>query len=264
MKNDRGGSISAEAVCLTARSTLPEGKGTGCLAFVQSGSVLLRWAQGERVVNPGSVLLLGRQSYELQPAGRSKAELLVCRFPLELVSEQRRGRLFGKGGPLRLQGSLLWNARMRTLLEVMAGACQEPDCPGRLYLALLLYYVEQEAEKSSAAAAPRNETVEQICIYLAANYQKKLSLGEVAAKFYLSPYYLSRLFRRVTGQSIVDYINARRIEAAQRLLEDSDMKINAVAEATGFTTAAHFRRVFRESLGVGPAQYRKAYRGEED
>ena len=113
----------------------------------------------------------------------------------------------------------------------------------------------------SHAARPRNETVEQICAYLAANYQQKFSLSEVAAKFYISPYYLSRLFRRVTGQSIVDYINGRRIEAAQRLLESTDLNISAVAEQTGFASAAHFRRVFRETMGTGPLQYRKSHRG---
>ena len=93
--------------------------------------------------------------------------------------------------------------------------------------------------------------MEQICAYLAANYQQKFSLTDVAARFYLSPYYLSRLFRRVTGQSIVDYINGRRIEAAQRLLESTDLNISAVAEQTGFASAAHFRRVFRETMGTG-------------
>ncbi|MFR9066176.1 MAG: AraC family transcriptional regulator [Faecalibacterium prausnitzii] len=114
--------------------------------------------------------------------------------------------------------------------------------------------------ESSAVARPHNETVEQICAYLAANYRQKFSLTEVAAQFYLSPYYLSRLFRRVTGQSIVDYINNRRIEAAQKLLETTELSISAVAEQTGFASAAHFRRVFREVMGTGPLQYRKGHK----
>ena len=142
---------------------------------------------------------------------------------------------------------------------MMRGAMGEPEYPGGLYLALTLHYVEQEHRaQSTADARPRNETVEQICAYLAANYQQKLSLTEVAARFYISPYYLSRLFRRVTGQSIVDYINARRIEAAQKLLETTELSIGSVAEQTGFASAAHFRRVFRETMGVGPLQYRKS------
>ncbi len=138
----------------------------------------------------------------------------------------------------------------------------EQDYPGGLYLLLILHYVEQEClAESSAAARPRNETVEQICAYLAANYPQKFSLTDVAARFYLSPYYLSRLFRRVTGQSIVDYLNNRRIEAAQHLLETTDLNISA-AEQTGFASAAHFRRVFREVMDISPLQYRKSRRND--
>ena len=112
-----------------------------------------------------------------------------------------------------LYGPVPWVRRLRTLLEMMRAAMPEQDYPGGLYLLLILHYVEQEClAESSAAARPRNETIEQVCAYLAANYRQKFSLTEVAARFYLSPYYLSRLFRRVTGQSIVDYLNNRRIE----------------------------------------------------
>ena len=147
------------------------------------------------------------------------------------------------------------------LLGMMQSAESEPESPGMIYLTLILHYVEQECRSEKQDIRPRNETVEQICAYLAANYQQKFSLTDVAARFYLSPYYLSRLFRRVTGQSIVDYINGRRIEAAQRLLESTDLNISAVAEQTGFASAAHFRRVFRETMGTGPLQYRKSHRG---
>lgn len=125
------------------------------------------------------------------------------------------GRLFAPGERTVLYAPVQWQSRIRTLLEMMASASTEQDYPGPLYLLLILHYVEQECiAESSAVARPHNETVEQICAYLAANYRQKFSLTEVAAQFYLSPYYLSRLFRRVTGQSIVDYINNRRIEAA--------------------------------------------------
>src|SRR5699024_12039608 len=103
--------------------------------------------------------------------------------------------------------------------------------PGRLYLSLLTHYVGNEAAaEGGSAPQPRNETIEKLCAYLMANYNQKLNLSSVAAQFYLSPYFLSRLFRRVTGQSIVDFINVRRIEAARRLLESTDLGINDVAE----------------------------------
>ena len=119
------------------------------------------------------------------------------------------GRLFAPGERTVLYAPVQWQSRIRTLLEMMASASTEQDYPGPLYLLLILHYVEQEWPQSKGrTSAPATRRLEQICAYLAANYQQKFSLTDVAARFYLSPYYLSRLFRRVTGQSIVDYINA--------------------------------------------------------
>ena len=58
----------------------------------------------------------------------------------------------------------------------------------------------------------------------------------------------------------MDYITNRRLAAAQTLLETTELSISAVAEQTGFASAAHFRRVFHEVMGTGPLQYRKAHK----
>ena len=269
-KSSQDGKLKVETLQLTGPARLlTAGSGEGCLFMVLSGSGMLYWNQGPDGgvgAGPGSVLVLGRRDCDFEPAGGWPAELLGCRFPLEMMTEVQKARLMDSGkGPLVLLGDPVWSNRMHTLLELAAGAWQEPDCPGRLYLSLLMHYAGKEAAaESGSASAPRNETVEKICAYLMANYNQKLNLGSVAAQFYLSPYYLSRLFRRVTGQSIVDFINVRRIEAARRLLETTDLGINDVAEETGFSTTAHFRRVFHEQVGVSPMQYRKAYRSRKE
>ena len=59
------------------------------------------------------------------------------------------------------------------------------------------------------------------------------------------------------GSSTGDSQNNRRIEAAQKLLETTELSISAIAEQTGFASAAHFRRVFREVMDISPLQYRK-------
>ena len=79
------------------------------------------------------------------------------------------GRLFAPGERTVLYAPVQWQSRIRTLLEMMASASTEQDYPGPLYLLLILHYVEQECiAESSAVARPHNETVEQICAYLAA------------------------------------------------------------------------------------------------
>ena len=260
--------VTAAALRLTGgRLQLPAEEDMCYLLLVSEGSCTLQCAERQLLVNPGSALLLGAGGGTFTQAGYAVPELVGCSFPLSVLHEMRSltqrdfARLFAPGQVTVLYGSVQWTNRIRTLLEMMHGAIEEPDYPGALYLLLVLHYVEQEClAESSAVARPHNETVEQICAYLSANYQQKFSLSEVAARFYLSPYYLSRLFRRVTGQSIVDYINNRRIEAAQKLLETTELSISAVAEQTGFASAAHFRRVFREVMGTGPLQYRKGHK----
>ena len=262
------GKVAAATLRLNAnRHELLPDEDTCYLLLVSEGSVTLESGGQSVLVNPGSAVLLGPGGCSFLQTGSAVPQIVGCHFPLGMLHELKItagrdfSRLFAPGGRTVLYAPVQWTSRIRTLLEMMSSAMDEQDYPGPLYLLLILHYVEQECfAESSAVARPRNETVEQICAYLAANYRQKFSLPEVAAQFYLSPYYLSRLFRRVTGQSIVDYINNRRIEAAQKLLETTELSISAVAEQTGFASAAHFRRVFREVMGTGPLQYRKGHK----
>ena len=268
MKADREkihAKVKADSVRLNgSKLELTADEEMGTFLLVSEGSCTLQMGENDLLLNPGSALLLGAGDAVLSAAGAAVPELVGCRFPLSALHELRSAtqrdfaRLFLPGEATVLYGPVPWVRRLRTLLEMMRSAMPEQDYPGGLYLLLILHYVEQEClAESSAAARPRNETIEQVCAYLAANYRQKFSLTEVAARFYLSPYYLSRLFRRVTGQSIVDYLNNRRIEAAQKLLETTELSISAIAEQTGFASAAHFRRVFREVMDISPLQYRK-------
>ena len=250
--------VKADTVRLNgSKLELTADEETCTFLLVSEGSCTLQMGENSLLLNPGSALLLGAGDAVLSAAGAAVPELVGCRFPRS-AAQQDFARLFLPGEVTVLYGPVLWTRRLRTLLEMMHSAMPEQDYPGGLYLLLILHYVEQEClAESSAVARPRNETIEQVCAHLAANYRQKFSLTEVAARFYLSPYYLSRLFRRVTGQSIVDYLNNRRIEAAQKLLETTELSISAIAEQTGFASAAHFRRVFREVMDLSPLQYRK-------
>lgn len=252
------------------RVELPKEGGMCTFTLLASGNCTLTCGSTTLALNPGCAVLLGAGAGGvLQQTSRTVPELIGCGFSTAMLSEARGApqrdlaRLFATQMPTVLHGSPQWNNRLRTLLELMQSAQEEPDFPGTVYLELVLHYVAQQYNAEALLAVrPHNETIDQICAYLSENYAQKLPLSEVATRFYLSPYYLSRLFRRVTGQSIVDYINSRRIEAAQRLLETTDLSISTVAEQTGFSTAAHFRRVFREEMGVGPLQYRKGHKKE--
>lgn len=218
MKAERekwSGRVTATALRFqTGQYELAEEEEICRIILVSGGSFTLVRGGESLLVNPGCVLLLGPGGGLLQQAGHIAPELIGCRFPagvlpvLKNLMQRDFMPLFEPGAQTALYGPVQWSGRLRTLLGMMQSAENEPESPGMIYLALILHYVEQECRSERQDIRPRNETVEQICAYLAANYQQKFSLTDVAARFYLSPYYLSRLFRRVTGQSIVDYINA--------------------------------------------------------
>lgn len=84
-----------------------------------------------------------------------------------------------------------------------------------------------------------------------------ISVGDMAKKVFVSEVQFRKLFRRVTGMSPVRYIQSRRIDRACRLLRESDMSIEQIAEAVGFADSPFFCRVFKGWTQATPAQYRQ-------
>ena len=105
-----------------------------------------------------------------------------------------------------------------------------------------------------------NRIVSQIQGYIAEHYAEKLTLTSIANQFYISPYYLSRLFKKTINLSLIEYINGVRIKAAQNMIEKTNESISSVAEKTGFMTSAHFRRVFKDATGLSPQLYRQYFK----
>lgn len=88
-------------------------------------------------------------------------------------------------------------------------------------------------------------------------YQTGITLEEIADKLNITPEYLGMQFRKEKGVTFSTYIKDFRITKAKKLLIGSKMKVFEVAEKVGYSDAKYFSRVFRESTGQLPAEYRK-------
>lgn len=90
------------------------------------------------------------------------------------------------------------------------------------------------------------------------NYNKKLTLSEVAEKTYVSQWHLSKLLNKHTGQNFSELLNTARINKAKELLKQPSLRIGDIAEMVGFIDMAHFSRVFKKITGVSANEFRNS------
>lgn len=83
-----------------------------------------------------------------------------------------------------------------------------------------------------------------------------LSLKAIAEAVNMNPSYFSSLFRKETGKTYTEYVNAQRIENAQRLLSTTELQIQTVAQHCGLLDVNYFTKLFKKHTGKTPGQYR--------
>jgi two-component system response regulator YesN len=101
------------------------------------------------------------------------------------------------------------------------------------------------------------KVIRQVKDYVKDNHQKDISLSEAAHDVYLSPGYLSILFKKETGENFSKYLTDYRLSRASHLLLHSNMKINDSAVAVGIDNHSYFAKVFKNKFGVSPIQFRE-------
>lgn len=91
---------------------------------------------------------------------------------------------------------------------------------------------------------------------VAQNYADDASLETVASQVFISPCYLSVIFKKETNMTFKNYLIQTRIDKAKELLESTDMKIYEIAESVGYTDTRYFSELFQRVCGKTPSQYR--------
>lgn len=104
-----------------------------------------------------------------------------------------------------------------------------------------------------------HKTISEITAYMNTNYREDISLQSISKKFFISPYHLSRTFKKITGFSFIEYLNGIRIKEAQTLLRKDDMHISEIAEKVGYNSTTHFGRIFKSITGTSPLLYKKLH-----
>lgn len=140
----------------------------------------------------------------------------------------------------------------------------EPD--SRAYLQVLVLellllinrYKDKKHNLKADGQSPTDKRVFDIVRYINANYMNQLSLRSISQLFFISPYYLSHIFKDSTGFSFCDYLIQLRILEAKKLLGQTKYTMTHIAELVGFESSTHFGRTFKKVTGLTPRDYRKS------
>ena len=111
-----------------------------------------------------------------------------------------------------------------------------------------------------SAASANLSTVDQIKELFESADSAPYTLESLADRFHLSPFYLSHLFKNVTGISVMNYLLSCRMAHAKRLLADSDCSVDKIVSSCGFSDASNFCRIFKKQTGMTPGMFRKLNR----
>lgn len=151
------------------------------------------------------------------------------------------------------------------------------------YLNLILYLIEKYAGRDMAILSAKvfaieierknqspfiifqgqkeheDEVVKKAQEYIEKNYQEKITVDELASMFAISRRNLERRFRKVTYNSVVEYIQRVRIEAAKMSLERNRENVNEAMYKVGYNDTKAFRTTFKKITGLSPLEYKNKY-----
>ena len=105
-------------------------------------------------------------------------------------------------------------------------------------------------------ATPKNDYILQAQLYIQSHLNEKISLKDVADLLHLNASYFSRLFKKETGESFIEFVTRMKMEKAKELLDNSTRSVEQIAIEVGFDSKSYFFKTFKKQFGMSPKAYK--------
>ncbi len=113
------------------------------------------------------------------------------------------------------------------------------------------------APDDSSAGKHEFENIKPAIKYLTENYNTDISYVNLAQICNISPHYFCKQFKRLTGKSVISYINELRISQSKFLMRNTKYSITEIAFTVGYNDANYYSRIFKKVTGISPTQFRE-------
>lgn len=226
-------------------------------------------------MSPGTfTFVLPYQVHELFTPKGSHIHLYNCMFSMDLLMESGSGEglltlIDRRGAAPYIQFRGTDNDKMKALVEDMYSEYRENKPWRQTMLQLRLKEIlvlfdrirrssgDQSHTESAIAEGRKNSSLWPIIHYIHQHYQDELTLSDLASRFSMSISRISEVIKETTGQTYVHFLRDLRIRHACGLLASTEMSVAEIAMEVGYGSYKTFSRVFRESKGLAPKDYRR-------
>ena len=125
---------------------------------------------------------------------------------------------------------------------------------GRKYVESLGDNMKNETDDTSGAGL-----VQKAEAYIMAHISEDITVEQIAESMYISTNHLTRLFKKGTGKTPIDYITEQRLFLAKELLEQNQLSVSMISARVGYGNYSYFTRIFKRAYGKPPREYREWY-----
>ena len=216
---------SASVVLEPNTSVTAKGQHVELLFLTFSASLVIQHAAAMHLIPPKSIVAFTHE----QLRGDQKLDALLAEFVSELAGEEPGKEIV-----------------MRALIEqTLVHLLRSYSTPRR----------SEELELSRVGLVDRR--IRRSVELMHTQLDQDLTLKELAAASYLSPFHFARLFKKLTGSSPHNYLAGIRATRAQSLLAETDLSVTAIGARVGYLSGSHFTKAFRLATGATPREFRK-------
>lgn len=152
---------------------------------------------------------------------------------------------------------------IRSLIEEFQGKQRGYELSVRAYCQLIFswlirYYSVKQRSGSELLEYERHAAAyKSLLLHIEEHYMERITVEQAAAFVHLSSYHFCRMFKRMTGQTLVQFVNRYRINQADYLLKHTSLSITEIADQVGCGSINRFSKLFRQLKGCSPSSVRR-------